>query len=338
MSEPRAEDIVVCTMKENSYNDRTNKQPKRLGISVPAIAAAFLVVVFMIAITAVLVSLYLRQAQLIARVETLERELVKLNAPCGNRHVEQTEQRDRKFGWFSKATGERHADFHLGKPASVDVSASKIHPIQHAKTDGTVTASTRVLLPGDRGGSDTVKEELPEIHNRIKRGPKGGGKNRGRSSSNKSKNKRFEEIRGAHFEANLNRTTTIGVGEAGWLPHWSLSTSIGYHQNQSAVLANFRLHARGNVTVAVAGLYYVYSQMMYYDPNEYIGHSIMVNGVELFTCIAPVEQRQNKYKTCFIGGLVYVPENSQIGIKMLYTPRQVCLFEDTSYFGMFRVS
>ena len=78
--------------------------------------------------------------------------------------------------------------------------------------------------------------------------------------------------------------------------------------------------------------------MMYYDPHEYIGHSIVINGVEAFTCIAPIAQRANKYKTCFIGGLAYIPERALVGIKMLYTPRQVCLFEDTSYFGMFKVS
>lgn len=79
-------------------------------------------------------------------------------------------------------------------------------------------------------------------------------------------------------------------------------------------------------------------QMMYYDPNEYIGHSIVIDGVEAFTCIAPIAGQTSKYKTCFIGGLVYIPPRAKVGIKMLYAPRRVCLFEDTSYFGMFRVT
>ncbi|XP_041465354.1 uncharacterized protein LOC121415993 isoform X2 [Lytechinus variegatus] len=148
------------------------------------------------------------------------------------------------------------------------------------------------------------------------------------------------EIRGVHFQANLNRTTTIGVGE-GWVPYWALSSSLlnaGSAGYMDEIKREFRLSARGNVTVRTPGLYYVYSQMMYYDPNEYIGHSIVIDGVEAFTCIAPISEQTSKYKTCFIGGLVYLPPRTKVAIKMLYTPRRVCLFEDTSYFGMFRVT
>nr|XP_054754428.1 uncharacterized protein LOC129260481 isoform X1 [Lytechinus pictus] len=149
------------------------------------------------------------------------------------------------------------------------------------------------------------------------------------------------EIRGVHFQANLNRTTTIGVGEAGWVPYWALSSSLlkaGSADYMDEIKREFRLSARGNVTVRTPGLYYVYSQMMYYDPNEYIGHTIVIDGVEAFTCIAPISEQTSKYKTCFIGGLVYLPPRAKVAIKMLYTPRRVCLFEDTSYFGMFRVT
>ncbi|XP_030833153.1 uncharacterized protein LOC100890814 [Strongylocentrotus purpuratus] len=208
-------------------------------------------------------------------------------------------------------------------PASLDDTRAppKRMPVisQHSERTGRFKRGNR-----RKGRPRDAQEETP----RARAAPRPGD-----SESNST------EIKGVHFQANLNRTTTIGV--AGWVPYWALSSSIlnaGSSDRMDEIKSEFRLSARGNVTVRTPGLYYVYSQMMYYDPNEYIGHSIVIDGVEAFTCIAPIAGQTSKYKTCFIGGLVYIPPRAKVGIKMLYAPRRVCLFEDTSYFGMFRVT
>lgn len=53
--------------------------------------------------------------------------------------------------------------------------------------------------------------------------------------------------------------------KAGWVPYWALSSSIlnaGSSDRTDEIKSEFRLSARGNVTVRTPGLYYVYSQVI----------------------------------------------------------------------------
>ncbi|XP_072180292.1 uncharacterized protein [Diadema setosum] len=100
----------------------------------------------------------------------------------------------------------------------------------------------------------------------------------------------------------------------------------------------FRLHMRGNVTISRAGVYYVYSQIQYYDEGRYTGHEIVVNGVSLFKCAESPASEERRINTCYIGGVVYLHPNSTVSIRMAFPNRTVNLHYNNSYFGLFKIA
>ncbi|XP_072034603.1 uncharacterized protein [Amphiura filiformis] len=136
----------------------------------------------------------------------------------------------------------------------------------------------------------------------------------------------------AHFEG--SRDATIDTGPSGWVPHWREANWM-----TSDLTRKFDLNrSTGNVTVMEGGVYYVYSQMLYYDPRPFMGHSVYIAGEKKLTCTECTVDKYRKFNTCYIAGLFQIPAGGKVGIKVDYENSTVSLHYDSSFFGLIKLA
>ncbi|XP_022101926.1 ectodysplasin-A-like isoform X2 [Acanthaster planci] len=156
----------------------------------------------------------------------------------------------------------------------------------------------------------------------------------------------YTTILSAHFEGDVQsiaaiaRRDPINRGyvdlseiDGGWVPYWRYAQWM-----DDGIRNKFILHRRGNVTVVEGGIYYVYSQMLYYDPSVFMGHSLYIGGQKRFSCTECTIDRDRKFNTCYIGGLVQINPGEVVGVKVSYANRVINLNPDSTHFGMIRLS
>ncbi|XP_022110362.1 uncharacterized protein LOC110989945 [Acanthaster planci] len=137
----------------------------------------------------------------------------------------------------------------------------------------------------------------------------------------------------AHIEGNRFGNIPI-LDRDGWisgLTVWRMSS-------HTLETEQFKLSILGGVTVKESGLYYVYSQVLFYDPNSTVGQSICINDRPRFTCTKSNISDEAKQSTCFIGGVVRMSAEDQVRIKLSIPGLTVALYPDTTFFGLFRVA
>ncbi|XP_071798615.1 uncharacterized protein [Asterias amurensis] len=151
----------------------------------------------------------------------------------------------------------------------------------------------------------------------------------------------------AHFEG--GRYATINTSErwdpinrgyvdlsdfdGGWVPYWRYADWM-----DSDVRSRFVLGQTGNVTVTEGGIYYVYSQMLYYDPSVFMGHSLYIGEQKRFSCTECTVDRDRKFNTCYIGGVVQINNGDKVGIRVSYANRVINLHPDSTHFGLIKLS
>ncbi|XP_033638135.1 ectodysplasin-A-like isoform X6 [Asterias rubens] len=151
----------------------------------------------------------------------------------------------------------------------------------------------------------------------------------------------------AHFEG--GRYATINTSErwdpinrgyvdlsdfdGGWVPYWKYADWM-----DSDVRSRFILGQTGNVTVTEGGIYYVYSQMLYYDPSVFMGHSLYIGEQKRFSCTECTVDRDRKFNTCYIGGVVQINNGDKVGIRVSYANRVINLHPDSTHFGLIKLS
>ncbi|XP_022101929.1 ectodysplasin-A-like isoform X5 [Acanthaster planci] len=140
----------------------------------------------------------------------------------------------------------------------------------------------------------------------------------------------YTTILSAHFEGDVQSIAAIA---SGWVPYWRYAQWM-----DDGIRNKFILHRRGNVTVVEGGIYYVYSQMLYYDPSVFMGHSLYIGGQKRFSCTECTIDRDRKFNTCYIGGLVQINPGEVVGVKVSYANRVINLNPDSTHFGMIRLS
>ncbi|XP_071951137.1 uncharacterized protein [Antedon mediterranea] len=117
----------------------------------------------------------------------------------------------------------------------------------------------------------------------------------------------------------------------GLIPYWAYADWVDDSQKKMFHLSEF-----GNVTVSRAGIYFIYSQVQYYDENDFTGHSIMVDGEPFVSCTECPVNNYRKYSTCYVGGVIRLEKNAQVGINANYRTN-IRLASDTSYFGFIKL-
>ncbi|XP_038050639.1 uncharacterized protein LOC119723832 isoform X2 [Patiria miniata] len=156
----------------------------------------------------------------------------------------------------------------------------------------------------------------------------------------------YTMILAAHFEGDVESIASIATRDpinrgyvdlsainGGWVPYWRYAQWMDAETRDK-----FYLDYRGNVTVIEGGIYYVYSQMLYYDPSVFMGHSLYIGGQKRFSCTECTVDRDRKFNTCYIGGVVQINPGDKVGVKVSYANRVINLNPDSTHFGMIRLS
>ena len=78
--------------------------------------------------------------------------------------------------------------------------------------------------------------------------------------------------------------------------------------------------------------------MLYYDPSVFVGHAVYVGTQMVFRCTECTVDRDRKYNTCYIGGVVQILADQTVGIRLSYFNRIISLDPINTHFGLIRLS
>lgn len=91
----------------------------------------------------------------------------------------------------------------------------------------------------------------------------------------------------------------------------------------------------GYLTVGVDGVYFIYSQMFYYDGNSsYTGHDMYIDDRKVLKAVYSVVSDRRKYHTQFIGGIFKISKGQKIYVGTSIT-RNYYFNENSSFFGAY---
>ena len=91
----------------------------------------------------------------------------------------------------------------------------------------------------------------------------------------------------------------------------------------------------GNLKVDVAGYYFIYSQILYFDgdsPNN--GHEMYIDGREVLKAVYSVVSKTRKSHTQYISGIFFINKGQKISVGTTLT-RTYLFMESSSFFGAF---
>ncbi|XP_011662575.2 uncharacterized protein LOC100890291 isoform X2 [Strongylocentrotus purpuratus] len=116
------------------------------------------------------------------------------------------------------------------------------------------------------------------------------------------------------------------------LSDWGYATWTLARQKEKFVLNN------GVVTVKEAGIYFIYSQVQFFDDDRYMGHAITINEQPTFKCAESPPLRPRNMHTCYVGGLAYLHRDSRVAVHLAFSQRWVNMHSDSAYFGMYKAA
>ncbi|XP_078614650.1 uncharacterized protein LOC144883830 isoform X9 [Branchiostoma floridae x Branchiostoma japonicum] len=118
--------------------------------------------------------------------------------------------------------------------------------------------------------------------------------------------------------------SAISAGATGKLQYWQQAVNTG----------GYTLHDNGEIEVHEDGYYFIYSQVMYYDPSLMMGHKVMVGADEFLRCSESTVAPDNRYNTCYMGAVRRVNAGSAVWVKTLNPNRVIELQAETTYLGI----
>lgn len=99
----------------------------------------------------------------------------------------------------------------------------------------------------------------------------------------------------------------------------------------------FRRHL-GTLVIGRSGLYYVYSQMYYYDCTSYsMSHYTLLNGNTILGSVSSIADCNKAYNTNYQGGMFHLSRGDVIKVEV-YKSKDYYMAAEYSYFGMFMLS
>ncbi|XP_030837395.1 uncharacterized protein LOC100890291 isoform X5 [Strongylocentrotus purpuratus] len=131
-----------------------------------------------------------------------------------------------------------------------------------------------------------------------------------------------------HFVGNVSSL----VDTQNLLSDWGYATWTLARQKEKFVLNN------GVVTVKEAGIYFIYSQVQFFDDDRYMGHAITINEQPTFKCAESPPLRPRNMHTCYVGGLAYLHRDSRVAVHLAFSQRWVNMHSDSAYFGMYKAA
>eukprot|EP00058_Branchiostoma_floridae_P007422 XP_002592910.1 hypothetical protein BRAFLDRAFT_65495 [Branchiostoma floridae] len=97
--------------------------------------------------------------------------------------------------------------------------------------------------------------------------------------------------------------SAISAGATGKMQYWQQAVNTG----------GYTLHDNGEIEVHEDGYYFIYSQVMYYDPSLMMGHKVMVGADEFLRCSESTVAPDNRYNTCYMGAVLYYDASAFMG-------------------------
>ncbi|XP_066267254.1 tumor necrosis factor ligand superfamily member 10-like isoform X2 [Branchiostoma lanceolatum] len=199
-----------------------------------------------------------------------------------------------------------------------------------------------------REESDSVPEGDPPL-SRTKRG--GGGKKGGRG-------KKGSGLKAAHIQGagDGKEAHAVPVGaenvdrfgparrfkfKDGQINHWKYASWMGKAEYLEHRDAFYLDPLDGSLMVTEAGLYFVYSQVYYYDGSHaFLSHIIKDSGEResFLQCIQSPANESRKYNTCFTAGVFHLDEGDKIVVQLQQKNGVVDVSPETSFFGMIKIA
>ncbi|CAH1245633.1 EDA [Branchiostoma lanceolatum] len=103
----------------------------------------------------------------------------------------------------------------------------------------------------------------------------------------------------------------------------------------------FPVASSGQITVEKPGIYFIYSQIVFYEKHHLLSYQVCVDGSPFLTCNESVENATSdvtgRYKTCYVAGLAPLQAGAKIEVRL---PENMfaLLFHDTTYLGLIKVA
>ncbi|XP_035693861.1 uncharacterized protein LOC118428004 [Branchiostoma floridae] len=200
-----------------------------------------------------------------------------------------------------------------------------------------------------REDDDSVSEGEPPLR-RTKRG--GGGKRSGRG-------KKGSGLKAAHIQGSFptkSDGSAVLVGaenvdrfgpprrfkfKGGRVNHWKAAEWMKrpeYEQYNNVFQLDF---TDGSLRVHETGLYYIYSQVYYYDGSHaFLSHIIKESGEQepFLQCIQSPANQSRKYNTCFTAGVFHLDAGDKIVVQLQQETGIVDMSADTTFFGLIKIA
>lgn len=83
-------------------------------------------------------------------------------------------------------------------------------------------------------------------------------------------------------------------------------------------------------------------QMVYQDRDygqpPLVGHGIYVNGQKILACMESLVRQRTMFRTRVVAGLVPIPANGRVGVRVLHSEASIKLRPDSTFFGFIKLS
>ncbi|XP_035693862.1 ectodysplasin-A-like [Branchiostoma floridae] len=134
----------------------------------------------------------------------------------------------------------------------------------------------------------------------------------------------------AHFKSSGGRTAL----ESATLNNWILADWANEE--------NFPVASSGEITVEKPGIYFIYSQIVFYEKHHLVSYQVCVDGSMYLTCNESVENVTTdvtgRYKTCYVAGLAPLQAGARVEVRLPTENMFALLFHDTTYLGLIKVA
>eukprot|EP00058_Branchiostoma_floridae_P007421 XP_002592909.1 hypothetical protein BRAFLDRAFT_65494 [Branchiostoma floridae] len=105
---------------------------------------------------------------------------------------------------------------------------------------------------------------------------------------------------------------------------------------------NFPVASSGEITVEKPGIYFIYSQIVFYEKHHLVSYQVCVDGSMYLTCNESVENVTTdvtgRYKTCYVAGLAPLQAGARVEVRLPTENMFALLFHDTTYLGLIKVA
>ncbi|XP_070537479.1 ectodysplasin-A-like [Ptychodera flava] len=135
----------------------------------------------------------------------------------------------------------------------------------------------------------------------------------------------------AHFVGDIELGGSIRIEEDGTINFWKFADWMSESDQHK-----FAKNEAGEITVQEGGLYYVYSQVLYYDDKN-MSHAVHINDEPFLSCTHTAISGA-KYNTCFTGGLTRLQHGSKVRVFIQFPNRIINMSRDSTFVGLVKLS